>query len=281
MNAKTDKNSPESFDVASLVDLERYPIDKPNSAQCQEIIAHGHRELVENGALALEGFLSEAGLERLRAEASVLVSRAQFTSKRENPYGSTADVNVPEGHPYRITGLSERHHVAYHMMPETGLDAFYRWPPLRQLVADLMAKPKLFLHEDPSNALVLMVYKAGNHLAWHFDRAQYSNIIELQSGEAGGVFEYVPRLRTADDECFADVAAVLKGERSRVVQSGQRPGAFTMIKGNTTLHRVTDVEGERPRLSLVLSYEEEPGVKLDYETRKFFFGDDVPRHPRD
>ena len=89
----------------------------------------------------------------------------------------------------------------------------------------------------------------------------------------------MPGLRTAGDECFDDVRAVLTGQRSRVVQSRAKPGAFTMIEGNFALHRVTPIEGARPRMSLVLSYEEEPGVKLDVATRKFFFGQDAPDDP--
>ena len=279
MTTMIDQSPAEAIDAASLIDLDRYPIDDRARARYREVVAQGRRDLAANGALALEGFITAVGLERLQAEAAALIPRAQFSAKQESPYGLTADDDVPEDHPYRIKGMSQRHCAAHHVMPGTALDALYRWPPVRRLVADLMAKPELYLHEDPSNALVLMIYKAGDRLAWHFDRAQYSNIIELQAAEAGGVFEYVPGLRTAGDECFDDVRAVLTGERSRVVQSRARPGAFTMIEGNFALHRVTPIEGATPRMSLVLSYEEEPGVKLDVATRRFFFGEDAPDDP--
>ncbi len=287
MTATIDRSPADTFDAASLVALERYPIDDPASVRYREVVARGRRDLAANGALALAGFITPAGLalagfitpaglERLQAEAAKLVPRSQFSAKQESPYGLTADDDVPQDHPYRINATSQRHCAAHHKMPGTALDTLYRWPPVRRLVADLVAKPKLYLHEDPSNALVLMIYKTGDRLAWHFDRAQYSNIIELQASEAGGVFEYVPGLRSADDECFDDVRAVLAGERPRVVQSRTKPGAFTMIAGNFALHRVTPIEGATPRISLVLSYEEKPGVKLDVATRRFFFGQDAP-----
>ncbi len=279
MTATIDRSPADTFDAASLVDLERYPIDDPASVRYREVVARGRRDLAANGALALAGFITAAGLERLQAEAAKLVPQSQFSAKQESPYGLTADDDVPQDHPYRIKGTSQRHCAAHHVMPGTALDALYRWPPVRRLVADLVAKPKLYLHEDPSNALVLMIYKTGDRLAWHFDRAQYSNIIELQASEAGGVFEYVPGLRKPDDECFDDVRAVLAGERPRVVQSRTKPGAFTMIAGKFALHRVTPIEGATPRISLVLSYEEKPGVKLDVATRRFFFGQDAPDDP--
>ena len=277
MNTTIDQSSANAIDIASLIDLERYPLDDPASARYREVVDQGRRDLAANGALALEGFITAAGLERLQAEAARLVPDARYSAKKECPYGLMPGADdVPEDHPYRIKHSSQRHCAAYHKMPGTALDALYQWPPLRRLVADLMGKPRLYLHEDPSNALVLMIYKTGDHLAWHFDRAQYSNIIELQASEAGGHFEFVPGLRKPDDECFDDVRAVLTGDRSRVLQPRTKSGAFTMIEGNFALHRVTPVEGPTTRISMVLAYEEEPGVKLDVATRKFFFGDDAP-----
>jgi len=276
MTTTIDRSPTDAIDAASLIDLERYPIDDPDSARYRAVVARGRRDLAANGALALEGFITAAGLERLQAEAASLVPQSQFSAKQESPYGLTDDDDVPQDHPYRIKGTSQRHCAAHHKMPGTALDALYRWPPVRRLVAGLMAKPELFLHEDPSNALVLMIYQTGDQLAWHFDRAQYSNIIELQASEAGGAFEYVPGLRSADDECFDDVRAVLAGERSRVVRPRTKPGAFTMIEGSFAMHHVTPIEGATPRISLVLSYEEKPGVRLDVATRRFFFGEDAP-----
>ncbi len=268
--------SPASLDVSSLINRECYPVDAPESERYLELVAHGRKSLAENGTLALDGFLSPSGLSRLQAEATALIPGSQRAAKLETPYGTASDPGAPKDHPSNIQNSSQRHCVAHHMMPATELDALYRWPPMRKLVADLVGKPKLFLHEDPSNALVLMIHKTSDHLAGHFDRAHYSTIIALQAGDAGGAFEYVPRLRSADDECFDDVKSVLMGDRSRVIQSCSRPGAFTIMEGDFSIHRVTPVEGATPRISMVLSYEDEPGIKLDVKTRKLFFGDDAP-----
>lgn len=268
--------SPASLDVSSLVDLARYPIDEPRCAGYLDLIFQGRRSLDEKGVLALNEFLSPTGIALLQAEASALVPLSQRSAKLETPYGTEADRDTPQDHPLNIQNSSQRHCVAHHKMPGTALDTLYRWPPMRQLLADLMGKPRLYLHEDPSNAMVLMVYKTGDHLAWHFDRAHYSTIISLQAVDAGGIFEYVPRLRSADDEHFGDVKAVLQGERSRVLQSRDKPGVFTIMEGDFSIHRVTPVEGATPRISMVLSYEDEPGMPLDEKTREFFFGDDAP-----
>jgi len=162
MTTTIDRSPTDAIDAASLIDLERYPIDDPDSARYRAVVARGRRDLAANGALALEGFITAAGLERLQAEAASLVPQSQFSAKQESPYGLTDDDDVPQDHPYRIKGTSQRHCAAHHKMPGTALDALYRWPPVRRLVAGLMAKPELFLHEDPSNALVLMIYQTGD-----------------------------------------------------------------------------------------------------------------------
>jgi hypothetical protein len=161
-------------------------------------------------------------------------------------------------------------------MGGTALQALYRWPPLRRFVAAVTGKAELFLHADPCNALVLQVYQPGDMLAWHFDRARFSTTLHLQAAEAGGHFESVAALRRDGEDAFAEVSKVLKGDRARVRQAVSQPGSFTIFNGNHTLHRVTEVEGTRPRLSLVLSYDETPGQKLDPETRRLFFGPTAP-----
>ena len=49
-------------------------------------------------------------------------------------------------------------------------------------------------------------------------------------------------------------------------------GALVVFRGRTALHRVTPVEGGRPRLLAVLSYDPEPGKTLSEHTRRIFYG---------
>jgi predicted 2-oxoglutarate/Fe(II)-dependent dioxygenase YbiX len=49
-------------------------------------------------------------------------------------------------------------------------------------------------------------------------------------------------------------------------------GALVLFRGRYALHRVTPVEGTRPRLLAALSYDPEPGRTLTEHTRKIFYG---------
>lgn len=264
-----------------LLDLTRYPLDRPESSVFKSLLGEARKVFAAGGSARFEGFLSPEGLAQLCREASALIPEAHFVEKRANPYHQAApeglsSEELPPDHPYRIESATRRRGVAYHQMGGTALEALYRWPPLRHFVAEVTDKDELFLHEDPSNALVLQVYQPGDKLAWHFDRARFSTTLHLQAAAAGGHFESVAGLRRDDAESYSEVSKVLKGDRARVRQAVSKPGSFTIFNGNHTLHRVTEVAGNRPRLSLVLSYDETPGQKLDPETRRLFFGPTAP-----
>ena len=146
-------------------------------------------------------------------------------------------------------------------------------------MADILDLPEVYLHEDPSNALVLQIYKPDCRLAWHFDRARFSTILQLQKADEGGYFEAAPAIRSADDENHGAVRSLLLEQQEAPVRRRSEPGTFVIIFGQNCLHRVTEFIGESARISLILSYEEEPGRKLDPETRKLFFGPDAPDDP--
>ena len=60
-------------------------------------------------------------------------------------------------------------------------------------------------------ALNINVHGPGQELGWHFDRTDFAVTLSLQQCEQGGVFEYVPNLRSARDENFDGVAPCADG----------------------------------------------------------------------
>ena len=97
----------------------------------------------------------------------------------------------------------------------------------------------------------------------------------LQPPEEGGAFEYVPRIRGLPDE-YQIVDKVLDGSRDGVNQLPFTPGTLLIFGGQQTLHRVTEVKGERLRLVPVLCFSETPGVTNSEEVRKLFWGRSGP-----
>lgn len=65
----------------------------------------------------------------------------------------------------------------------------------------------------------------------------------LLDPEAGGQFEIVPDVRSADDENYERVGRILDGERQGVHSFSLEPGSLTIFCGHDSLHRVTRVAG--------------------------------------
>jgi hypothetical protein len=84
--------------------------------------------------------------------------------------------------------------------------------------------------------------------------------LAIQSAEAGGDFEVVPRIRDAEDERYDEVAAVLHGDSVRVETLPMRAGTLLVFEGRYSLHRVSPVQGHRWRHVGLLAYDTKPGT---------------------
>ena len=88
-----------------------------------------------------------------------------------------------------------------------------------------------------------MYYEQGDELGWHFDGADFVVTLLLQASESGGVFEFAPMLRTADDRNDDGVRALLAGERDAIRTMSGEPGTLALFRGHWSPHRVTPVRG--------------------------------------
>ena len=94
----------------------------------------------------------------------------------------------------------------------------------------------------------------------------------LQDSQGGGDFEYVQNLRKPEDENHVGVMQAVSGAKEGVIRLPGHAGTLNLFVGQYSIHRVTPVEGPRPRVIAVLSYEEEPNVQFTDEERIRFYG---------
>jgi hypothetical protein len=118
----------------------------------------------------------------------------------------------------------------------------------------------------------MTVYEEGDELGWHFDQSEFSVTLMIQRAERGGDFEYVPLIRTPDDERYEDVREVLLGSRDRVAQLATEPGTLAFFRGRYSMHRVPPIGGSTPRMNSVLTYSVEPGHKLNALAQQMYYG---------
>ena len=90
---------------------------------------------------------------------------------------------------------------------------------------------------DPLACHAYNVMKPDGILPWHFDSCEFTLSIMIQKPEKGGIFEYCPYIREAENENFEEVKKVLDGNRKRVRQLELEPGDLQIFKGRFTLHQ--------------------------------------------
>ena len=262
-----------------FINLSDYPIHLPESNEYRSFVLKQRQTLLEKGMINLKGFLTQDGIASYKKEVEERMDFTFHAVSERHPYGYHPSKQFPSDHPRNTFGATESHRLARHHLPNTAIDALYCWPPMRRFIADVTDNEQTFLSGDPSNGLVVQVYREGCGQAWHFDQALYSTIINLSASEAGGVFECVPNLRTNDDSNYGGVKQVLDGSSNAVQQHHVQAGSFSIMLGRYTMHRVTKVEKNVPRISVILSYELQPNIHMDWETRRKSFGPTTPKLP--
>ena len=257
-----------------LVDLERYPLDDLDGARSLTVVAEGRRALSDRGFAALPGFLHPAGVTALVTEAETLVPLAHRSRVVGTAYLAPPDDSFPSGHPRRSLWPTSLAVVAYDQFPTgSGLRSLYEWDPLRELIRRLLDEPVLHRYADPLGALNLAVMTDGDELGWHFDQTDFVVSIALQSSERGGHFECAELIRTAHDEQYERVAAVMDGDpEGRVRVVAMEPGTLLLFAGRRSLHRVSTVEGDRARHVALLGYDTASGTRSSESLQRVRYG---------
>ena len=263
--------------AARMVNLERYPIDDPDSEGRAELVRACRDRFVADGLCMLHEFIRPRALEVLAGEANERTAHAWFCQSTHNVYltqsgGSPHGPGMPAG---SVDERQERTFVGSIPYDRIGGDSslrhLYLWDSLKDFVGAVLGKPRLHRFADPLGACSVNVFVDGGEHGWHFDESEFTVTLMLQAPESGGAFEYVPGIRGREDE-KAIVAAVLDGDREHVLELPFTAGTLLVFGGRRTLHRVTRVGGARPRLVPVLTYAERPGLRNSEAVRKLFWG---------
>ncbi|MCP4299094.1 MAG: hypothetical protein GY783_00790, partial [Gammaproteobacteria bacterium] len=201
-----------------IINHARYPIDEPQHPRRREIIEQVRAGLDDDGCAVIRNFFSDAGLNSLLAEASERKSQTYYSERKHcNVYLNDGNPELPEDHPLNIFIPRANGFITADLFgDDTTAHRLYYWDPLKQFLAECLGKKELFIYEDPVSNMIVNVGKPGQQFNWHFDTNEFTITMLLQPAESGGYFEYVPDLRSAQDECYDEVKQVIDGDRSRV-----------------------------------------------------------------
>jgi hypothetical protein len=261
-------------DVLELIDLAQYPLDRPGSAEYLAVVKRCREQLVATGASIMRGFLRPAAIELALAGTDALIPAAHHSEiENGSPYLELPEDHWPAGHPRLMHGPTSLSATAYDRFPaKDPIRRFYESDVVMEFLAAALDRPRLYRYDDPLGALNLAVMEAGDQLWWHFDQTDFVVSVALQSSKGGGDFEYVPNIRTGDDERYDAVARLLTGSGEGAVRLPMEPGTLVLFQGRYSIHRVTPVEGDLPRLVALLAYDTKPGTCSSELLRAFRYG---------
>jgi hypothetical protein len=264
--------------IGAVVDLERYPLHRTDSAAYAELLQRCRDELAVDGMFDLEDFLLPAAVDRAVSEMRPLVEHESFLHAREHnvwflPDADAADAHgISTDHPSLAGMRTSNRTVCADRMDGTVVLAVYEWAPLRTFVAAAVGAPELHLMDDPLARVNVMSYRDGEALQWHFDRARFTTTLLLQRPERGGRFEWRHGLRRGDVVDHDGLGATIAGRDASIRHRDVRPGTLNVFAGHDTVHRVEPGGGPVDRLIAVYSWSDEPGVRFTEAERIGFYG---------
>lgn len=259
--------------MRDILDLDRYPLDKPGSPAWDALVTRCKADLAREGMFNLKGLMRPDAITRAMAEVGPIMERLSFLHKRKhNIYFRKEVPGLAEDHPALKTVDTINHTVCGDQLEQTVIDWIYSWPQMAVFLAATLDKTSLFTMADPLARMNIMRYGDGEALNWHFDRSEFTTTLLLQEPSGGGEFLYRTDLRSDTAPNYDGVAAVLEGRDTSVKSHVLKAGTLNVFKGKNTLHKVTTCTGATSRFIAVFSYYERPGVRFTKEEQVGFYG---------
>lgn len=258
---------------ADIVDLDRYPIHDLDSDRGRTFVAECRTQLQRAGVCNLPGFITAEAVAEMIRHAEALASAAHRTDSTHTIYFESADETVPDTHPRAAQQRSAKKTIAY---DQIGADApirrLYASDDLTKFIAGVLGKAELYRSADPFDAVMIALFEDGDELGWHFDRSEFSVTVMYQEAENGGDFDYYPGLRSVENDNYEIVEKTLQGDGNGAVRLPSSPGTLAFFHGRNAMHRVSPVAGSRPRINSVVTYSEQPDMRLNELTQGLFYG---------
>jgi hypothetical protein len=267
--------------LSDLIDLERLPLTEPDSSGYRTAVAAARHALASEGCAVIRDLVLPDAVRRLDDEIVTRKHTTHYSTEVINPYFHTSgDLTLPDRHPMNtFTERSSGFIPGDSWEPGCATDVLFHSPELTSFIADCLAIPALHCYADPLAGLTANILDPGQQFTWHFDTNEFAVTVLVREADQGGQFEYVPGIRSADDEGFDAIQEILDGGRVGVRTLDLRPGDLQIFRGRHSLHRVTRVPAtSTPRHAAIFAYTLEPGVIGRVERTNQLFGRVLPDH---
>lgn len=269
----------EHSDMAlNLIDIERYPISDLDQGEGAEFLEHCQQHIDENGWCSFEGFIRPDAVIALSDEVNALLPTADTLIIKRTIYQGKPDPSAPANDPRSREYVHSAVQLADDQIPtETMIQQLYQSQILTEFVRRVQKKSQLYRCADEFQALNIVYLQPDSWHAWHYDTTECTVTLLLQVAKSGGEFYFLPNSRTDETEDRASVDQLLAGDMSKAETFSRGAGTFTLFRGGYSLHGVTKVEGSRPRVSAVLTYDDQPDRVLSDDVNIRIYGPRVEK----
>ncbi len=247
-------------DLEALIDLDTYPIHRLDSPVRDELVADTRAQMNAVGCCRISNFMRPEAIDAMLAEAVDLTPQTFWAEQEHNPYASPKDPQLPHDHPrntyqHRMSGF-----INSDVLPAASpLNAIYNSNVMTHFVWECIGTTQpIYQWADPLGRNPYGVMQTDHYFPWHFDGNEFTVSILVQKAEQGGVFEYVPDIRTPNAENFERVQHILEGGRDGVHELDLQPADLQLFKGRFSLHRVTPIVGPTTRYIALPTYVHDP-----------------------
>lgn len=281
LTGRHDMTREDAITLAELVDLDRYPIDQPDSDAYREAVEVAQGDLRAVGCAVIKDLVRTDALSRLGEEIRERKPTTHFSTQVINPYFHF-NHNPDYSDDHAMNTFLER---SSGFIPgdswenTTAMRYMFEHPDLARFLADCLEIPELHPYADPLAGLTANILDPGQQFTWHFDTNEFAVTVLVEQADEGGLFEYVHNIRSEGDEGFDHIKEVLDGGRRGVHTLDLRPGDMQIFRGRYSLHAVSRVAPEsKPRHAAIFAYTEKPGVIGRLERTQQLFGRVLQAH---
>ena len=177
--------------MEGIVDLDRYPLDRPGGPEWQALVAGCARTSRRKACSTFPGSCSRgAGRDACGAGSRSSTPRPSSTPASTTSTSARRCRGLRPTTPPSPVSETVSRTLCADQMAGSPLVTLHRDPRFAEFLAAAMGKAVLYPMGDPLAAVNAMAYGPGEALNWHFDRSEFTTTILLQAPEAGGLFEY-------------------------------------------------------------------------------------------
>jgi hypothetical protein len=265
--------------LEDFLDLERFPIHDLTSEKRAKLVAQCRQNLEKWGCAHVPDFIIPRAIEKMKEEAFRIMDGARRAHAWVNPYLTKEDTRLPEDHPTRFFEERTSSFINSDLLEgDSILRMIYDSDVMVHFVSDCLNVGPIYRWAEPLGRNPYSVMKDGDYFPWHFDGNDFTVSILVSEAEEGGDFEYAPDIRSANNECFDDVGAVLHGAREKVRVLSLKTGDLQIFKGRYSMHRVTTTQGESPRIIALPTYVTNPYLVNRPHHAEAFYGRSMAIH---